>query len=116
MIKRIWSTGEQYEQSKRENRNKNIYEEIKHLDNQDQPKEKVSEHELEQEIIDMREQTVLQFKDNRREEASKRMGEREMIMVGTLNPFVKSDYLKDLQNQEEFLKPQNSNFNEKKSL
>ena len=64
----------------------------------------------------MREQTVLQFKDNRREETSKRMGEREMIMVGTLNPFVKSDYIKDLQNQEEFLKPQNSNFNEKKSL
>ena len=112
MIKKTWSTGEQYEQSKREDRTKNIYEEIKHLDNQEKPQER----ELEQEIIDMREQTVLQFKDNRREETSKRMGEREMIMVGTLNPFIKSDYLKDLQNQEEFLKPQNSNFNEKKSL
>ena len=31
-----------------------------------------------------------------------------MTMAGTMNPYVKSDYLTDIKNQEEFLKPQRS--------
>tara|TARA_B100001094_G_C18039279_1_gene724160 strand:+ start:486 stop:806 length:321 start_codon:yes stop_codon:yes gene_type:complete len=106
MIKKVWSTGEKYEQSLRDNRDKNIYEEIKDLDNK---------KEDEKEIIDMREQMETNVKDNKREETSQRMGERQMIMLGTMNPYVKSDYLRDLKNQEEYLKPKNSNFKEKSS-
>ena len=105
MIKKTWSTGEKYEQSMRDNRNKNIYEEIQNMDNT-----KVNEEE----IVDMRNHTnEFRQRDNKKEETSKRMADRQMVMLGTLNPFVKVDYLRDLQNQEEFLKPKNSSYKEK---
>ena len=37
------------------------------------------------------------------------MNQREMVIQKNLNPFLSTNYLEDLQVQEEFLTPQNSN-------
>ena len=52
-----------------------------------------------------------QSKQNKREENNNKMLEREMIAQTNKNPFLLgNDYLEDLTVQDEFLKPQNSNF------
>jgi len=49
--------------------------------------------------------------DTKRENQFEKMNEREMIAQTNLNPFFTSNYLDDLQVQEQFLTPQNSNSN-----
>ena len=44
-----------------------------------------------------------------RENQFQKMNEREMLAQTNLNPFLSNNYLEDLQNQEKFLTPQNSN-------
>ena len=41
------------------------------------------------------------------------MNDREMMVQTNLNPFMTTNYLEDLQIQEKFLTPQNSNFDNK---
>ena len=50
----------------------------------------------------------------KRESNFERMNEREMVAQTNLNPFLSSNYLEDLQVQENFLTPQNSNTSEYK--
>ncbi len=51
--------------------------------------------------------------DNRREQSYQQMGERELIAGGAMNPFLSTNnYINDLQVQDKFLTPQNSNFTE----
>ena len=45
----------------------------------------------------------------KRESNFERMNEREMVAQTNLNPFLSTNYLEDLQVQENFLTPQNSN-------
>jgi len=47
--------------------------------------------------------------DSKRETHFNKMNEREMIPQTNLNPFFSNNYLEDLQIQEDFLTPQNSN-------
>ena len=132
MIKTKWTTGEQYEKSKRVDRNKNIYDEVQGIDNNQYGSDKIQYQQQEwqmqgqmqgqtqsqtqgqmqgqayEESIDMRDTTEMVFRENKKEEASERMAQRHMTMAGTMNPYVKSDYLTDIKNQEEFLKPQRS--------
>ena len=59
-------------------------------------------------------ETILQegneFNSNKiRENQFQKMNEREMLAQTNLNPFLSNNYLEDLQNQEKFLTPQNSN-------
>ena len=51
-------------------------------------------------------------KGTKRENNFERMNEREMVAQTNLNPFLSSNYLEDLQVQEKFLTPQNSNTSE----
>ena len=44
-----------------------------------------------------------------REKQFEKMNQREMVAQTNLNPFLSNNYLEDLQNQEKFLTPQNSN-------
>jgi hypothetical protein len=49
---------------------------------------------------------------NKREDANTKLSERCMIENISQNPFLpRNNYLNDLQIQDEFLKPKNSNFN-----
>ena len=45
----------------------------------------------------------------KREHNFERMNQREMVVQTSLNPFLSSNYLEDLQVQENFLTPKNSN-------
>lgn len=49
--------------------------------------------------------------ESKRESQFNKMNEREMIPQTNLNPFFSNNYLEDLQIQENFLTPQNSNLN-----
>lgn len=53
-----------------------------------------------------------QYNGTKRESNFERMNEREMVAQTNLNPFLSSNYLEDLQVQENFLTPQNSNTSE----
>ena len=59
------------------------------------------ETEVEHEIIAMEE--------NKKAVCSNRMSSRSGIIQRNVNPFLKSDYLKDLENQDNFLRPKDSN-------
>ena len=49
---------------------------------------------------------------NKREKHNEKINERLLMSTAPINPFLaNNDYLKDLENQDTFLKPQNSNFN-----
>tara|TARA_R110001599_G_scaffold303334_1_gene509211 strand:+ start:1028 stop:1330 length:303 start_codon:yes stop_codon:yes gene_type:complete len=93
-----WSTGETYSQSYRK---KKLEEKIE---------EKIESAE------EMREENMhgigrnFVFKDNYKEEALHRIGEREQVQQCCVNPFVGNNFLKDLAVQEEYLKPKNSNY------
>ena len=51
--------------------------------------------------------------DSKRENQFEKMNDREMMVQTNLNPFMTTSYLEDLQIQEKFLTPQNSNFDNK---
>ena len=54
--------------------------------------------------------------DNRREHSYQQMSQRELIAGGAMNPFLSTNnYINDLQVQDKFLTPQNSNFTETNS-
>ena len=47
--------------------------------------------------------------ESKRESQFEKMNDREMMVQTNLNPFITSNYLEDLQVQEKYLTPQNSN-------
>jgi hypothetical protein len=47
--------------------------------------------------------------ETKRENQFNKMNEREMIVQKSLNPFLSNNYLEDLQIQDNFLTPKNSN-------
>ena len=49
--------------------------------------------------------------ESKRENQFEKMNDREMMVQTNLNPFMTSTYLEDLQVQEKYLTPQNSNSN-----
>ena len=49
--------------------------------------------------------------NDKRAECSERMSKREGVIQRNINPFLKSDYIKDLENQDNFLRPKDSNLN-----
>jgi len=49
------------------------------------------------------------FRETKREGNFEKMNQREMVAQTSQNPFLSSNYLEDLQVQESFLTPQNSN-------
>jgi hypothetical protein len=51
--------------------------------------------------------------ETKREKQFEKMHDREMVVQCNLNPFLSSNYLEDLQVQETFLTPQNSNLDNK---
>ena len=73
------------------------------------------------EIIDMREKNIEEELVNKHEETytkkelcDKRMASRDLAIQGLCNPFMfKNDYLEDLNNQDQYLRPKNSNYKNK---
>ena len=73
------------------------------------------------EIIDMREKNIEEELVNKHEETytkkelcDKRMASRDLAIQGLCNPFMfKNDYLEDLTNQDQYLRPQSDYKNKK---
>ena len=61
------------------------------------------------EILDLVLTDGMVIHETKRESNSLKMNNREKIGNITQNPFLKNNYLEDIQNQEEFLTPKNSN-------
>ena len=89
-----WSNGEKMEKSTKETK-------VKVLDDN---------------ILELALQEGLEFSANRetsnnkRELSNSKLMERGMTAQTSMNPFLKGDYIEDLNVQENFLKPQNSNY------
>jgi hypothetical protein len=61
------------------------------------------------EILDLVLTDGMVIHETKRESNSLKMNHREKIGNITQNPFLKNNYLQDIQNQEEFMTPKNSN-------
>lgn len=91
----IWSTGEKYEKSYKDEKSKYIKREIK-------PKTKFDLEQIEtQQVVGLK-------SNNYRDEANEKMTERYLITQTHQNPFLsENNYLQDLEIQNKFLIPRN---------
>jgi hypothetical protein len=95
-----WSTGEKYEQSFKNDKEKYIVN-----DN------KTDYNTMKNLLFDDGTESCMRI-SNKREDANTKLNERCMIESINQNPFLpRNNYINDLQIQDEFLKPRNSNFN-----
>jgi len=98
----VWSTGEKYEKSsKKDNPNLRVTREIAELnDNHSEINNNINN-----EIFRI---------NNKREEANHKLSERHLVGQLNQNPFmINNDYIKDLDIQQSFLIPKNSNIDKK---
>ena len=84
--------------------------------------EKYEKTERKKEIIDMREKNIEeelinkheQMHNNKKELSNQRMASRDMIIQGLINPYLfDNNYVTDINNQDKFLRPQDSNYKQK---
>jgi hypothetical protein len=94
----VWSTGEKYEKSsKKDNPNLQVAREIVDLNDNNNNNNNENNNEI--------------FRiNNKREEANHKLSERHLVGQLNQNPFmINNDYIKDLDIQQSFLIPKNSN-------
>ena len=97
-----WSLGEKYEQSTKADREKYLPNANDNGSDYNQMKTLLFEDGTE---------SCMRV-SNKREDANTKLNERSMIESINQNPFLpRNNYINDLQIQDEFLKPRNSNFN-----
>ena len=107
-----WSNGDTYLQSLK--KDKDVY--IKQHQHAEQHADQNAEEHAEQNAEEHAEQQRhgisrnYVFKDSYKEEVANRVGKREHIQQCCINPFLSTNFVKDLAVQEEYLKPKNSNY------
>ena len=109
-----WSNGDRYLQSYK--KDKDVYikehqhaeEQHQHVEEQHRNVEEQHRNVEEQEHHGISRNYV--FKDSYKEEVADRVGKREHIQQCCINPFLSTNFVKDLAVQEEYLKPKNSNY------
>ena len=132
----IWrpknSTGGVYEQSRKED-NPNLLQNNNNIKESEQEQTIKEEEAIEKEqhrikklkedkpIIDPNtfydNNGVFRMSSSKREEANMKMNDRELISQRNQNPYlVQNNYIEDLETQQSFLIPKNSNFGDKKNL
>ena len=95
-----WSTGEKYEQSFKADKEKYM-----------ESDSKTDYNSMKTLLFDDGTESCMRI-SNKREDANTKLNERCMIESINQNPFLpRNNYINDLQIQDEFLKPRNSNFN-----
>lgn len=78
---------------------------------------KTKEENIEELAVREHEHEYTVEKNNKREISSKRMAQRDLVIQGFINPYLgKNNYIEDLNNQENFLRPQDSNVKTNKKL
>jgi hypothetical protein len=107
----VWSTGEKYEQSsKKDNPNLQVKRENTHIndnntinvnDTINDDSANINSNSMNSEIFRI---------NNKREDANHKLSERYLVGQLNQNPFmINNDYIKDLDIQQSFLMPKNSN-------
>jgi GTPase Era involved in 16S rRNA processing len=99
----VWSTGEKYEQSsKKDNPNLQVKRENTHTNiNVNDTINDMNNNSMNSEIFRI---------NNKREDANHKLSERYLVGQLNQNPFmINNDYIKDLDVQQSFLMPKNSN-------
>jgi hypothetical protein len=100
-----WSTGEKYEQSTPGDKMK--YDKDKY----DMPTVATDYNSMKSLLFEDGTESCMRV-SNKREDANTKLNERSMIESISQNPFLpRNNYINDLQIQDEFLKPRNSNSN-----
>jgi hypothetical protein len=101
-----WSKGEKYEQSLQNEKEKYLAYDVEKVEN-------VADEYNKMKCLLFEDGTESCMRvSNKREDANTKLSERCMIENISQNPFLpRNNYLNDLQIQDEFLKPKNSNFN-----
>ena len=95
-----WSNGDRYLQSYK--KDKDVYiKEHRNVEEQHRNVEEQEHHGISRNYV---------FKDSYKEEVADRVGKREHIQQCCINPFLSTNFVKDLAVQEEYLKPKNSNY------
>jgi hypothetical protein len=104
-----WSTGEKYEQSFPTDKEKYMIDESKEYGIKEYS---IKEYDnMKHLLFDDGKESCMRI-SNKREDANTKLNERCMIESISQNPFLpRNNYINDLQIQDEFLKPKNSNFN-----
>mgnify|MGYP001351888706 CR=1 FL=1 len=83
-------------------------------------KEEIFKTKREKHIIDMREKNIEEeliqkhekLHNNKKELSNQRMASRDLIIQGLINPYLfDNNYLDDINNQDKFLRPKDSNYN-----
>jgi hypothetical protein len=105
-----WSTGEKYEQSTPVDKMK--YDKDKYdKDKYDMPTVATDYNSMKSLLFEDGTESCMRV-SNKREDANTKLNERSMIESISQNPFLpRNNYINDLQIQDEFLKPRNSNSN-----
>tara|TARA_B100001250_G_C19510420_1_gene661407 strand:+ start:184 stop:504 length:321 start_codon:yes stop_codon:yes gene_type:complete len=84
--------------------------------------EKYDKTERKKELIDMREKNIEEelinkhekIHNNKKELSNQRMASRDMIIQGLINPYLfDNNYVTDINNQDKFLRPKDSNYKQK---
>ena len=84
--------------------------------------EEYEKTERKKEIIDMREKNIEEelihkhekMHNNKKDLSNQRMASRDMIIQGLINPYLfDNNYVTDINNQDKFLRPQDSNYKQK---
>ena len=97
-----WSNGEKYERSYPEDKRKIENNKLK----KSMEEEIIEDHKDRFENIAIREEIR-----NKGEENAERLNGRELQFQGNMNPFLEgSNYIEDITNRDNFLRPVNSNF------
>ena len=95
-----WTRGEKYEQSFKADKEKYV-----------ETDSKTDYNSMKTLLFDDGTESCMRI-SNKREDANTKLNERCMIESISQNPFLpRNNYINDLQVQDEFLKPRNSNFN-----
>ena len=100
MICKVWRTNEKVERTSRYKKSDTTKKEVSEnaISNTTEKKELESQ------------QYYTKPNNTLREDSCIRRAERELLVQSAQNPFVQSDYIRDITIQEQFLKPNNSNF------
>jgi len=98
----VWSTGEKYEQSSiKDNPNLQVKRENTNINDSNTINDNNTTNNMNSEIFRI---------NNKREDANHKLSERYLVGQLNQNPFmINNDYIKDLDIQQSFLMPKNSN-------
>lgn len=109
LIHWIWSKGKQYEKSlKGKDKQSNQENSIQSFDNRNINETVILEEQNQKNDLNELPQGFIQ-KEKKLNGQNEKLSSRHMMIQKNINPFLERNYLQDLNTEDEFLRPRNSN-------